>query len=191
MANFPTTLWDLNVQDTSNDGVEDATIAQAGGYNEAANEMGAVQAELGVATGAGNSLKGTAASLLARLAVSLNKDGSFNPQIEQITVTTALLTSMNCAIVSDVGSAGAPSTRPANLPVTVGGLQYFFVISDSGAGIRIVAPGGVKIMMGGRLSASGGYVESTDPGANIALWSISATRWVAIGPNGIWNLDGA
>jgi len=192
-TSFPTTVWTLNPQDETNDGASDNTVAQAHDYNLAAQEIGALETELGVSAVVGGTLRGTAASLLARLAISLNADGSYKAAIVQLNTGSvqAITSTQNTALISDVDSSGTPVANGGTLPAAVAGLYYFAIVSGSGIGMRITATNGAKIRMGGRLGALNGYIESTDAGANVMLVAVSATLWVAIGPNGIWNLDGA
>lgn len=191
-ASFPSTVWTLNPQDETNDGAPDNTVAQAHDYNLAAAEIGALETELGVSAATNGTLRGTLGSLLLRLAVSLNPDGSYKEQIIQLATGSpqALTASENTALISDVGSTGTPSANGGTLPTTTGGLSYVCIVSGVGIGIRITATNGAKIRLGGRLGLANGYIESADPGANIVLVSVSASLWVAIGPNGIWLLDG-
>lgn len=185
---YPGALWDKNVQDTSNDGPEDATIAQAGDYNEMADEVDAIETELGYGAGTATP-KGSKTSLTARLAVSINSDGSMLNQNVPLTTPTAITAAMNCGVITDVGGAGAPSTRIGTLPASVPVLRYLVVVTANG--VRIKAPAGVSIQLGATTSALAGYVESTDLGANLEIINVSATLWVCCGINGIWNVDGA
>lgn len=66
-AQFPT-IQNVGVpQSTVNDGARDNTLAQAIDYNELLTEINAIEAELGVSAIVNQSLRGNAASLLARL----------------------------------------------------------------------------------------------------------------------------
>ena len=74
------------------------------------------------------------------------------------------------------------------LPTAAAGLTFCFYVQDA-TGLRVTANTGDTITLNGAVSASAGYIESTDANAWVCVDAINATQWMARSA-GNWSSDG-
>jgi len=84
---------------------------------------------------------------------------------------------------------GATALNVHTLPtgLTLLGQQYTFIVQDSD-GIKVNAASGSTIRIGGSVSASGGYIQSTTVGSTVTITNINPTEWVALYSTGTWTV---
>lgn len=80
---------------------------------------------------------------------------------------------------------GAGATAYNNLPSAAANYEFSFIVQSTN-GMRIVAATGDTIRIMDKVTAAGGYIESTSQGSTITLVSINATEWYAVAVNGVW-----
>ncbi len=99
---------------------------------------------------------------------------------------TTITTGQTNTIWTDAGCTGAPSTRPANLPVAVVGLSYSFSVTNLGIRIVPFQSSDVILYLGGSCN---GYIDSTTIGSFITLYCSVANQWqTAYSSGGAWGL---
>lgn len=115
--------------------------------------------------------------LKAILLVEANTAGSGAPNVLAATESGTVLT--------NEGISGGANYQ--SLPAASSGLVYEGVVQDVD-GQRWTAQAGDTIRLGGSVSATGGYIESTTIGDYVRLVAINATEWIGCPYQGTWTV---
>jgi hypothetical protein len=88
-----------------------------------------------------------------------------------------------------ISNEGAVALNYQKLVSAAAGYEFKFVVQNAN-GMRLIASTGDTIRYTDTVSASSGYIESTNLGATILLRCINATEWFVSSISGTWNIDG-
>lgn len=110
-----------------------------------------------------------------------------------VDVSTEVEASPNVLTEAESGkiftNEGTAAMNFHTLPAATAGYTFTFVVQDA-MGIRIVAGAGDTIQPGAVVaSATGGFIQCSDPGSSITLAAINDTEWMAISIIGTWSVD--
>jgi hypothetical protein len=114
--------------------------------------------------------------LLSTLIVEANTAGSGAPNLLLAGESNSVMT-----------NEGAGAVNYESLPTAVSGYVFEGVV-QSANGQRWTASTGDTIRMGGAVSATAGYIQSTTVGDTVRLVSANATEWFATSWTGSWSV---
>jgi len=113
-------------------------------------------------------------TLLNQVAVTASTAGSGAPNLITAAQSGTVFT-----------NEGSTAVNYHTLPTAAIGLQYTFIVQDAD-GLRVTANTGDTIRLGTAVTATAGYIQSTQIGAAVILVAINATEWMATSITGTW-----
>lgn len=107
----------------------------------------------------------------------------FKRKTNTIAGGTASVTGVNSMALHS--NSSATSLAIQNLPAASAGLEFEYYVLDAD-GIKLVALAGDDIRVIDKVTATGGYIQSTTIGSSVRLVAVDNTTWFALPIQGVW-----